>query len=267
MKSGLQNAARGFFSGLASGGLAGGLGGAAAGGAYGAIDPRGVRRQQFETQEKPKILERFALEDKDRAATLANEKMMREGRMDEAQLANIGSQIQSRSAGDALAGRKQDFEERRPPKTPAQRLVTFEGRTYDYNDPVQRKALEDAQGKLPRDKFGRSISRADERVSGRGGGGGGGSSQKDMRSAGVLMRQFERLKGEAIRASAEENVEMFAAKKSELDALADQIDALYGDSVEVGVGDGWPYVKFRQGGRARKAAPAAQKKQDPLGIR
>jgi hypothetical protein len=65
-KSAILNALRGFVGGMATGGgLGAGLGGALAGGAYGAIDPRGARAARFEMEERPRVLERFALEDVD----------------------------------------------------------------------------------------------------------------------------------------------------------------------------------------------------------
>jgi hypothetical protein len=98
LKSALVGGLRSFGPGLASGGLAGGLGGLAAGALYGGIDPRGLREQQFNEQEKPKIYERWGLEDAETARQTATERAARENMMAEAQIANIGSQIGARNA-------------------------------------------------------------------------------------------------------------------------------------------------------------------------
>lgn len=114
-KSGLVNALRGFAAGVGTGGgLGAGLGGALAGGAFGAINPRGAREMEFERFEKPKIFERFGMEDQEKAARMAAEKGLREEAMQRAQIANVQSQIGSRAAADALNQRKFDLESGRP---------------------------------------------------------------------------------------------------------------------------------------------------------
>lgn len=90
LMSGLVGALQGFGQG--------GLGGAIAGGAAGAINPRGMRRLEFDQQVKPKILERFGYEDQDIARRTAAGKMQREDELAQAQTANIKSQIEDRTA-------------------------------------------------------------------------------------------------------------------------------------------------------------------------
>lgn len=115
LKSGLLSALRGFASGVSTGGgLGAGAGGALAGGLYGAINPRGARERQFEMEEKPKIFERFGMEDQERAARMAAEKALREQQAAQAQIANVQSQIRSRQAVDALNQEKFDFESGKP---------------------------------------------------------------------------------------------------------------------------------------------------------
>lgn len=86
-KSGLLAALRGGLQGLATGGgLGAGLGGAAAGGLFGAINPKGARAMEFEERVKPRIMERFAYEDADRAQQAAGEKARREAEMHKADI-------------------------------------------------------------------------------------------------------------------------------------------------------------------------------------
>jgi hypothetical protein len=114
-KSGLLGALRGAAQGFSTGGgLAAGLGGALAGGAFGAINPRGERAMEFETIRKPRILERFALEDQEQAARLAEEKARREAASAAAKIADIQSQIESRQAADALNQSKFEYEKNKP---------------------------------------------------------------------------------------------------------------------------------------------------------
>jgi hypothetical protein len=115
LKSGLLNAAKGALQGLATGGgLGAALGGAVGGGAFGAINPRGAQDADFNQRVKPKILERFAYEDAETAARIQAAKAAGDQAMTRAQLENINSQIQSRTAGDEMARAKDEREARRP---------------------------------------------------------------------------------------------------------------------------------------------------------
>lgn len=68
-KSGLRGALQGALQGLATGqGLGGAIGGALGGGLVGAVNPRGLREQQFNQEIAPKIQQRWGMEDQDRAA-------------------------------------------------------------------------------------------------------------------------------------------------------------------------------------------------------
>lgn len=194
----LKSAGLGALQGLAGGGV----GGAIAGAATGAISPRTVRRQQFRQEIQPQIAERFAFEDQERARQRQAEQ---DALNDEFKRAQIGATNRSNMprppdpsftytpagpmntrTGASPTGGPMALP---PPKAPAQRLITFEGKTYDYNDPVQRKALEDAQNKLPRDKFGRAVSRPDERATARAGKGAKGKQPPKVVSM-TQIRQY-----------------------------------------------------------------------------
>lgn len=114
-KSALLGVLSGVAQGLAGGGgLGGAIGGALAGGAYGAIDPRGLRGRTFETREKPKILERLAMEDQEKARQAAAVKAALDAGMSQAQIQNIQSQIQSRQQQDVLNQQQADREANKP---------------------------------------------------------------------------------------------------------------------------------------------------------
>lgn len=78
-KSALKGALQGFLSG-------GGLAGALTGGVYGAADPRGLREMEFNQKVRPKIAERFAYEDQDRAAQRQGQQDAVEGEYKQAQI-------------------------------------------------------------------------------------------------------------------------------------------------------------------------------------
>jgi hypothetical protein len=101
-KAGLKGVLRGAAAGLQSGGLAGGLGGALVGGLGGLISPRRIREMEFEERVRPRILERFAYEDADRARQMQQAQAEAAQAMQQAQIDNIRSQIESRRAQDAL---------------------------------------------------------------------------------------------------------------------------------------------------------------------
>jgi len=135
LKSGLLNALKGGLAGLASGGgLGAALGGAVGGGAFGAITPRGAQDMDFEQRVKPKILDRFRYEDQDTAARMAGAKAAGEQAMTQAQLENINSQIQSRSAGDELSRAKDQREANRP-------MILSQGQA-GFDPKSQRKVFE-----------------------------------------------------------------------------------------------------------------------------
>lgn len=114
-KSALMGGLRGVGAGLASGqGLGGALGGFIGGAAGGAINPRGLREVEFNEKVKPQLLEKFRLQDQEQAAQIAAEKAAREDQLAQANIANIGSEIQNRQSTTALARRKQEFEEKKP---------------------------------------------------------------------------------------------------------------------------------------------------------
>jgi hypothetical protein len=85
-KSGLLGALRGFAGG-------GGLGGAITGGVAGAVDPRGLREQQFNQRIRPQIEDRFRFEDMERAQQAQEASAQRQGVFDQAKLAEMGADI------------------------------------------------------------------------------------------------------------------------------------------------------------------------------
>lgn len=261
-RSALTGALQSFLGG-------GGLAGAAFGAARGAIDPRGQREEEFNRKIRPQIAERFAFEDADRAA-------QRQAGEDEVNAAYKTAQI------GALNRSNQPPPPRQPSFGNAPGLGIFNEQTGQVTTPAPapqprelapRPVINDRGEYVDfnaETKAGRKVKAFQKPKASGGGGGGGGSSSKDMRAANVEMRMFQRLKGEADRANREGDTEIFAAKMAELQDAADRIDALYGNTVEVGESEGWPYVKFRQGGKGRQAPqkqaqPASRK--DPLGIR
>lgn len=145
-KSSLKGALRGFVRGLGTGqGLGGGIGGAITGAAQGAIDPRGLREAEFQERELPKLYERFAFEDADRAAKAAARKAAGEQALNRMQLANTQSQINSRTLGDELAAAKEQREADAPlVLNPGQ--VAIERRTGRevFKSPALPKAPTDA---------------------------------------------------------------------------------------------------------------------------
>ena len=132
-KSALLGAVRSFLGG-------GGLVGAAMGAAGGAIDPRGLQEQEFNRKIRPQIYERFGFEDQDRAMQVAAVKAAAERAVQQAQIANIGSEIRSREDTSALNNRKQVFAEGQPLNVPkgATAIDRRTGRPiYTSVDPAQ----------------------------------------------------------------------------------------------------------------------------------
>jgi hypothetical protein len=258
VKSAVMGALRGFGQGLATGqGLGAGLGGAVAGAGFGAISPRGLMETQFAERIKPRILERFAMENEDRAAMMSAEDRALANEERRARIANMNRQNQPQPqklqetpigmvnpiSGEVIT----PF----PAKAPEPRLITFEGRTYDYNDPAQRAALEQAQNKLPRDKFGRFISRSDERVTSRASRGevSGARNQRQMSQAASGIAAIEKLAREAMESPESARGPIF----NQMRAAIGSLQAQFPDLVEVGEHNGWPFARLRPG-----SAPAAR---------
>lgn len=84
-KSALTGALQAFLGG-------GGLAGAAMGGLAGAVDPRGLREQQFNRRIRPQIEERFRYEDADRAAVRQAEQDALNNQYRTAQIGELESQ-------------------------------------------------------------------------------------------------------------------------------------------------------------------------------
>lgn len=114
-RSGVMGALRGFAQGIATGGgLGAGLGGALAGGIYGGVDPRGLREIQFNERMRPKILERFAMEDEEQARQAAAIKATNDQAMNRLQMTNLQGQIDDRKSAATRADAEQRFKERQP---------------------------------------------------------------------------------------------------------------------------------------------------------
>ena len=138
-KSALTGALQGFLRG-------GGLAGAATGAIYGAADPRGLREQEFNRTRRPQLLERFALEDQDRAAARQAEQDALNNQYKQAQIGEIGSQNAYR-ASQAEIGREN-----------ATRQVEVARSTIDLNNaraeaarlgtPVYKDLVDDTDGKV-----------------------------------------------------------------------------------------------------------------------
>ena len=241
-KSALTGALQGFAQG--------GLPGAIFGGISGAADPRALREQQFNQRRRPQILERFGMEDQDRTAQLAGQKTQQEYEYNQARINDLNRQHLPQMA-----------KPRAPISAPGRGLYDLDaGQIIPGTEPLPRTERPLAPHWVETDKGYVDLNAPENkgktfrgRRSATGGGRSSGGSQKEMRSARVDMGQFERLKGEAIRAQQDGDDALYSAKRNEMEAVASRIDALYGDSVEVGESDGWPYVKFRQAGRS--AAP------------
>lgn len=146
-KSGLLGALKGGLQGLASGqGLGGLVGGAIAGGGFGASDPRGLREQQFETAMRPKILERFAMENEERAQQAAGAKAAMDQVMNQAQLANMQSQIDERVNAGRRADQELRFKENQPRVyKPGDYVADPRGREKAFQVPITPKSPTSAE--------------------------------------------------------------------------------------------------------------------------
>jgi len=119
-KSAALGALGGLGRGIASGqGLAGAIGGALGGAVYGGVNPRGQRKMEFNERIRPQIFERWQFEDIDRAQQAASAKAAADAAMQRAQMANIESQIGSRSAASTLNQSRFDYESNKPFNVPA----------------------------------------------------------------------------------------------------------------------------------------------------
>lgn len=155
-----KSAAKGALQAFLGGG---GLLGAGLGAISGAVDPRGLREQEFNTRVRPQILERFSLEDADRAAAQAAEDRQLNSAYRTAQIGELNRRgileppkprqpIRSdRGLYDLDAGRIIPGTEPLPP-APRQLNPNFEYDVdrlpYNLNDPAERKKFE----LLPRSK-------------------------------------------------------------------------------------------------------------------
>jgi hypothetical protein len=157
------------------------IGGAAAAGGISAVSPKTGRAFQFESVVRPGIeeRERRAEAQRQRQRQAEADELKRRETMTDIELKRSQAEKNRRPEAPARAinpyrwtpaGRLNTITgeidpSAIPPKERTSKPITFEGVTYDYNDPVDRERLERAQARLPRDSRGRYISRSDERAS------------------------------------------------------------------------------------------------------
>lgn len=208
----LKSALSGFLQGMGQGGGIGNALGGAAGGAAGAlISPEGARRGLFEQTQRPALEQATARKQAEAARQQTNARFEQQGRLVESQILENESQAAERNRPKPPAPPPRPVSSPRglydpttrgiipgteplppPPKERETKLVTFENKTYDYNDPAQRSALEKAQNAVPRDKFGRYRSRADDRTSSRAAGGNGTGGSRAIGEARVDIRSYQK---------------------------------------------------------------------------
>lgn len=129
-KSGALGALRGFAGG-------GGLLGAITGGVAGAVDPKGLREQQFNQRIRPQIEERFRFEDMERAQQAQEASAQRQGVFDQAKLQEMGADI------DLKRSQAEKNRMPAPVKTPTpqyklgRNLRTGQFKWFDAADPAQ----------------------------------------------------------------------------------------------------------------------------------
>lgn len=261
----LQGTPRGFKGRLLSG-LKAGLAGR--GFLSGALDPRGERNAEFQSQIMPEIANRWSLEDQDRAREAEAAQAAREAAFKRLQGMNIESEMAARAAGQ----RREDEKLQRPQ---FKSLPDGQG-LYNENDPTggflknpyyQAKPLppawkETSQGYVdlnaPENK-GKVFKGAPSKRAAGGGSGATGPGRMKPAQLNAMRKDiadFEKLKAAATAAGTSGSYDEAATLTTQMNAAADRIASLYGDAVEVGgLGPNEsPYVKVMGGG----ARPAAQ---------
>lgn len=269
----LTQAALGALQGGATGGgLGAALGGALGGGLGGAVAPKRALESQFRMLEMPRLLEEQQRQQQMAKQRREAEDQVMQQAMSDAQLRNIESQIKDRDLDreDIKNYRQQQLNKPRDPRegyieTP-QGIFKIDKEQFIPGTAPQPKTLPPAWRQDARGNYinlndpslqGKTIQGPTPR-GGRGSGGrGGGSastgrlSSKNMNASRVDIAQFERIKAAAAQAGAEGDIEQYEALRTQMNAAAERIAALYGDGVEVGYGENeWPYVKYRQGGQS-----------------
>jgi hypothetical protein len=271
-KSGLIGALLGGLQGLASGnGLGGAIGGALAGGTFGAINPRGLREQQFEQTVMPRLERQWKMEDMDVDRRQAGLKAAQDTQFHDARLKQIGadveeSQARVRKLGEPAApdfmntprGTMNKATQQIVPGTetlPDRERVFTPQLKFGKSRKTGRLGWYDATNEAKAEDYipmpePRSFA---PRAAGRGGSGG-----RDTRAMERAVAEFNQTKRALEKATAANDSAQAAGLRKKLQALSVTIASKYGDQYETGGGE-WPYLK------AKGAQPPQMA--DPMGIR
>jgi hypothetical protein len=257
-KSGLIGALLGGLQGLASGnGLGGAVGGALAGGVTGLASPKTIREQQFNAQVRPKILEGFAYEDADRAMQRQAAGDAIDAQYKQAQTRALDRSNLPKGPSFGNAPGIGIFNEQTgvvttpaPPREDKRKGV--DGNYYDLNNPKEKAEFEALTAKLPRDGFGRFITRADERARSRMGRGASGG--RDTKAMDKAVNEFNQTKRALEEATARGDSAQADSLRKKLQGMSTNIASRYGSQYETGGGD-WPYIKSRGGSAAPASSP------------
>ncbi|MGH9752776.1 MAG: hypothetical protein ACREA2_08320 [Blastocatellia bacterium] len=245
------------------------IGGAAAGGIISGVSPKHGRRFQFEMIERPRIeaQERRRLEMLKRQQAQEDRALKHQEKQADIDLKRSTADRNRRPEraenpyrdfpGGIYDSRTGQIVQPAPAKDrpPAYRQGS-DGNYYNIEDPAEEEALRKLNARLPRDKFGRFISRSDERATARGLYGDGGiKDTKVMRKA---TADFDRTKAALEDASRRGDDAMVGDLRKRLQNMAANLASRYGDKIEVGGGE-WPYWKPRN---ERSVAPQQQPQQN-----
>lgn len=259
--SALAGAARGFAT---TGDVGGAIGGAAAGGAGSLINPQAGREFVFDSLHRPELERREARERAERDRAVAD--ILNRAKLDDLRATTEERRAQAeklrrpeaprspirsdRGLWDPATGGIIPGTEPLPKERPQALKEGPDGNWYDVNIPADKAKLEALNTKLPRDRFGRFISRADERATARSGAGGGDKDSKALQKA---MEDFDRTKDALVDATRRGDGAMMIDLRRRLRGMAASLASRFGDRLEVGGGD-WPYYRPRD---AQGASPGS----------
>lgn len=270
----LKAAGVGALTGLGRGGIAGGLGGAAAGAIQGIVSPRRAREAEFEMFKRPGIEESEAYKRhaEERERKLRGEQL--DTRVKEATIGNLDSQAKARMIPKPQAQRTTDFRavdingqpafrdlkapgnenlkpyfkppEPKEPKSYAPHWIDDnDGNQYNLNDPAERKRYDS----LPRSKKVKPRAASGQFTSER--------KEKDIAAtkarAATDIEQLEALARKAIEADEADRGPML----NEMRARVNSMRAQYGDVIETGEHNNWPFARLRSQGSPQTRAPQA----------
>jgi len=246
LKGALLPALAGALKGYgATGDIGGAIGGGLSRGAVAGFSPRTERGIEFEEQVKPKILERYGLEDQQAAANAAAQQAALEQEYKRSQIANQQSEAQRRTDQTAIEREKL----KKPDKTTPHWVETDQG-YIDLNDPANKGRI--FKGKQPTDSYTPAEGGILNRRTGqttpnpyakdRSATGQPRSDVNRINSIKASMKEFDKIKADA---NAETDMTTKEGLIQDARNKAHEIADLYGDDVEVGESGGWPYVKSR----------------------